>query len=60
MGVWSARSGRHTRAAYVFVGYTLFVVSLIVFAITQILPADAAVMMLGENATPDALRRVAG
>jgi peptide/nickel transport system permease protein len=35
--------------------YTLFVVSLIVFAITQILPADAAVMMLGENATPEAL-----
>lgn len=37
------------------IGYTLFVVSLIVFAITQILPADAAVMMLGENATADAL-----
>jgi peptide/nickel transport system permease protein len=36
-------------------GYTLLVVSLIVFAITQVLPADAAVMMLGENATPDAL-----
>ncbi len=35
--------------------YTLFVVSLIVFAITQVLPADAAVMMLGENATPEAL-----
>lgn len=35
--------------------YTLFVVSLIVFAITQILPADAAVMMLGENATDEAL-----
>ena len=26
MGVWSAVSGRHTRAAYVVVGYTLFVV----------------------------------
>lgn len=35
--------------------YTLFVVSLIVFAITQVLPADAAVMMLGENATDEAL-----
>jgi peptide/nickel transport system permease protein len=35
--------------------YTLLVVSLLVFAITQILPADAAVMMLGENATPVAL-----
>ena len=40
------------------IGYTLFVVSLIVFAITQILPADAAVMLLGENATPDALAAV--
>ncbi|QND46184.1 ABC transporter permease (plasmid) [Rhizobium lusitanum] len=35
--------------------YTLFVVSLVVFAITQVLPADAAVMMLGENATAEAL-----
>ena len=40
------------------IGYTLFVVSLIVFAITQILPADAAVMLLGENATADALAAV--
>lgn len=38
--------------------YTLFVVSLIVFAITQILPADAAVMLLGENATQEALAAV--
>jgi len=29
-----------------------------VFAITQALPADAAVMLLGENATPDALEAV--
>lgn len=36
--------------------YTLFIVSLIVFAITQILPGDAAVMMLGENATDEALK----
>ena len=35
--------------------YTLFVVSLLVFGITQILPADAATMLLGENATQDAL-----
>ncbi len=35
--------------------YTLAVVSLVVFGITQVLPADAAVMMLGENATPEAL-----
>ena len=40
------------------IGYTLLVVSLIVFAITQILPADAAVMLLGENATPEALAAV--
>jgi peptide/nickel transport system permease protein len=35
--------------------YTLAIVSILVFGITQILPADAAVMMLGESATPDAL-----
>jgi peptide/nickel transport system permease protein len=40
------------------IGYTLLVVSLIVFAITQILPADAAVMLLGENATAAALAAV--
>jgi peptide/nickel transport system permease protein len=39
-------------------GYTLLIVSLIVFGITQILPADAAVMLLGENATEDALAAV--
>jgi peptide/nickel transport system permease protein len=38
--------------------YTLVVVSLLVFAITQALPADAAVMLLGENATPAALDAV--
>ncbi len=32
--------------------------SLIVFAITQILPADAAVTLLGENATPAALAAI--
>lgn len=41
------------RIALIF--YTLLVVSLLVFGITQVLPADAAVMMLGENATTDAL-----
>jgi len=41
------------RVALIF--YTLLVVSLLVFGITQVLPADAAVMMLGENATADAL-----
>ena len=44
------------RIALIF--YTLLVVSLIVFAITQVLPADAAVMLLGEAATPDALAAV--
>lgn len=38
-----------------FIGYTLLVVSLLVFGITQALPADAAVTLLGENATPVAL-----
>jgi peptide/nickel transport system permease protein len=35
--------------------YTLAIVSILVFGITQVLPADAAVMMLGESATPEAL-----
>jgi len=39
-------------------GYTLLIVSLLVFVITQVLPADAAVMLLGENATPEALAAV--
>ena len=39
----------------VLILYTLLIVSVIVFGITQILPADAAVVMLGENATPEAL-----
>lgn len=38
--------------------YTLLIVSCLVFVITQVLPADAAVMLLGENATPDALHAV--
>lgn len=38
--------------------YTLLIVSLIVFAVTQVLPGDAATMMLGENATPAALAAV--
>lgn len=41
------------RVALIF--YTMLVVSLLVFAITQVLPADAAVMMLGQNATKAAL-----
>ena len=38
--------------------YTMAVVSLLVFGITQALPADAAVMLLGQNATPTALAAV--
>jgi peptide/nickel transport system permease protein len=41
-----------------FVLYTMLVVSVVVFAITQLLPADAAVTLLGENATPTALAAV--
>ena len=40
------------------IGYTLLVVSVVVFAITEILPADAAVVILGQNATPAALAAV--
>jgi peptide/nickel transport system permease protein len=40
------------------IAYTLFVVSLLVFGLTQLLPADAAVTLLGENATPEALAAV--
>src|SRR6476619_2791093 len=39
----------------VLILYTLLVVSLLVFGITQLLPADAAVTLLGENATPESL-----
>ena len=35
--------------------YTLIIVSILVFGLTKILPADAAVTLLGENATPEAL-----
>jgi len=38
--------------------YTLLVVSILVFGLTQILPADAVVTLLGENATPEALAAV--
>ncbi len=38
--------------------YTLLVVSVIVFGITQVLPADAATTLLGENATAEALAAV--
>ncbi|MBV8914015.1 MAG: ABC transporter permease [Acetobacteraceae bacterium] len=37
------------------IALTLLVVSFLVFAATQILPGNAAAMILGENATPDQL-----
>ncbi|CPR14183.1 ABC transporter permease [Brenneria goodwinii] len=43
---------------FLLVIYTLLVVSLLVFGITQLLPADAAVTLLGQNATPQALAAV--
>lgn len=51
-------SGAYLLKRLALIVYTMFVVSLIVFAITQVLPADAAVTMLGENATPDALAAI--
>ncbi|SME98331.1 peptide/nickel transport system permease protein [Tistlia consotensis] len=41
-----------------YIVFTLLVVSLLVFGITQLLPGNAAVMLLGENATPEALAAV--
>lgn len=43
---------------FLLVIYTLLIVSIVVFGITQILPADAAVTLLGENATPEALAEI--
>jgi len=44
------------RTGYIL--FTLLIVSVLVFFITQALPADAAQMLLGENATEDALAAV--
>jgi peptide/nickel transport system permease protein len=38
--------------------YTIVIVGVLVFAITQALPADAAQTLLGENASPEALAAV--
>ncbi len=51
MALWLARR-------FGFVAYTLLIVSVLVFGITQLLPADAAMTLLGENATPAALAAV--
>ncbi len=48
-------SGRYLLRRTGLIIYTLLVVSIIVFGITQVLPADAAVMLMGENATPEQL-----
>ncbi len=37
---------------------TLFVISIVVFAATQVLPGDAATHILGKNASPESLARV--
>ncbi|WEX09677.1 ABC transporter permease [Chelativorans sp. AA-79] len=37
---------------------TLLIVSMVVFGITQVLPGNAATMLLGENATPEQLAAV--
>lgn len=48
-------SGRYLLRRSGLILYTLLVVSVLVFGITQVLPADAAVMLMGENATPEQL-----
>ncbi|HEX7388177.1 MAG TPA: ABC transporter permease [Castellaniella sp.] len=47
-------SGAYLVKRLLLVVYTLLVVSIVVFGITQLLPADAAVTLLGHNATPEA------
>ncbi len=42
----------------VYIVITLFVISAIIFGVTMLLPGNAAVMILGEYATPDALAAV--
>lgn len=51
-------SARWLLRRLLLVFYTLLVVSVLVFAITQVLPADAAVTLLGENASAEALAAV--
>lgn len=41
-----------------YIALTLFVVSIAVFGITQVLPGNAAVMILGQFATPSAIHSV--
>jgi peptide/nickel transport system permease protein len=48
-------SGRYLLRRLGLILYTLLVVSLLVFGITQVLPADAAVMLMGESATEEQL-----
>lgn len=48
-------SGRYLLRRTGLILYTLLVVSILVFGITQVLPADAATMLLGEHATEEQL-----
>lgn len=60
---WSRHVSRHPLAAFVVRrvlagALILFVVSIIVFAATQVLPGNAAVQILGRNATPQAVAQL--
>lgn len=48
-------SARYLARRVLLILYTLLVVSVLVFGITQVLPADAAVMVMGEAATEEQL-----
>jgi peptide/nickel transport system permease protein len=48
-------SGRYLARRVLLILYTMLVVSILVFGITQVLPADAAVMVMGEAATDEQL-----
>src|SRR5512133_3015852 len=55
-GRWSDRSVLRTVSRRLLLGLlTLFLVSVVVFAATQLLPGDPARAVLGRDATPDRL-----
>ncbi|RLM48972.1 ABC transporter permease, partial [Halorubrum sp. Atlit-28R] len=41
-----------------YIGVTLLLISLIIFAITQLLPGNAAVMILGKQATEESIAAI--
>lgn len=51
-------SGAYLGRRLLSIVYTLVFVSVLVFGMTQLLPADAAVTLLGDSATPEALASV--